>query len=374
MSFNLQISELIYLFAAFQGVFLASLILLKRPLKGNVFLFFLILLFTFYLVENVIYSSGYIRHVPHLYFTTLPLIYLIGPLFYLYIRSSITSDKPGWIDLIHLAPFLFEFIILLPFYLLDAEIKVKVYDMTRQVTVRSGSISIYLLGYLIYIFSTSWYFLKSLKLISSIERNNLKFRERRKYDALRSVSIGFFIYLSVSLLLTGLSFTALNIKTLYFHLNLTSLTLLIYTIGYVAFLSPSLFEPNSTSPEFAFDPKKQKQITDRLKQLMVTDKPYLRPDISAREFSDKLGISNFELSQFLNRVLKTSFYDMINEHRIEHSKTMLVSKAFRDAKIYHIALDSGFSNKSSFLRNFKKSTGLTPTEFKRRNENQVTIN
>ncbi len=365
MAFNLHISEILYLFAALQGVFLASLIVIRRSLKKHVFLFLLILLFTFYLLENVIYSSGYIKEVPHFYFTTLPLIYLIGPLFYLYIRSSLISEKLKWKDLIHATPFLFELIILLPFYLLDSETKIRVYEMSQQASVRTGEITIYFIGYLVYILSTLVYFLKSLRLIASMRHSQMKLKERRKFIALRSVSIGFFIYLFVSLVLTALSFTELNIKTLYFHVNLTSLTILIYAIGYVAFLSPSLLEKDPKSFKSVVDVEKRQQVSEKLRKLMNEDKLYLDASINAREISDRLGVSNYELSRLLNISLNTSFYDFINHHRIEHAKKMLLSKEFQNAKIFHIAIDSGFSSKSSFLRNFKKTTGLTPTEFKK---------
>src|SRR5882762_191837 len=111
---KLTLPEILYLFGAFHGVFLATLLLArKRSIRTNLFLALLILLFSFYLAENVIYSSGYIRQLPHFFLSTLPLIFLIGPLFYTYIRSNVYTGfrlKPA--DLLHLLPFVIEIAIL----------------------------------------------------------------------------------------------------------------------------------------------------------------------------------------------------------------------------------------------------------------------
>ena len=377
MSFDLRIYELIYLFAAFHGLFLALLIIFKRYSRENIFLFLLVLLFSFYLFENVVYSSGYIRNVPHLYFTTLPVIFLIGPLFFIYIRSSITSRPLRWLDLVHLLPFLFELSILIPFYALDAETKIRIYDMTQQSSGSSGRISIYFVGYLIYLASTFFYFFRSLQLIRSVSRNGMKSKEKKKISALRVVSFGFFFYVLVSFTLAGLAWSNLEVRMLGFHSNLICLTLLIHTIGYIAFSNPILLESLSKQSDYQFSSlssEKKQVLPQLLKELMQSKRLYLQSDISASDISNELHISNHELSQLLNIELNTSFYDFINQYRVAHAKNILVSEEYRDAKILHIALDSGFSNKSSFLRNFKKSTMLTPTAYKKIHKNQVPSN
>lgn len=372
MSLDLKAYEIVYLFAAFHGVFLSTLILIKRSIRENIFLYLLILLFSFYLFENVVYSSGYIKQVPHLYFTTLPLIFLIGPLFYLHVRKALTRTSLKLKDLLHLTPFLFEVIILIPFYGLSAEIKVKVYEMSQESTGSNSEINIYFIGYLIYIFSTLFYSFKSYRLIGGASKNGMKSREMKKFRALRTVAIGFFLYVGISLILSALSWTELGVRMLFFHLNLTSLTILIHAIGYIAFTRPSLLESNLKNSDYqysAFDSEKMKKLRNQLEQLLASEKPYLKTDVSASNISDALQISNHELSQLLNVGLNINFYDLINQHRVEHAKKLLLSKEYSNAKILHVALDSGFSNKSSFLRNFKKLTDLTPTEFKKLEEN-----
>ncbi len=375
LSLQFKLFEILYLFAAFHGVFLASLLVLRKSARNSTYLVFLILLFSFYLTENVIYSSGYIKQLPHLYFVTLPIIFLIGPLFYTYIRSSLTVNfklKPK--DVIHLLPFAFELIILLPFYRLSGDIKIRIYEYSLQNT-GGWEFSIYFVGFLIYIGSTFWYFFASYKLLKDLPKPSST-KERNKINWLKKASIGFFSYMFLSLIFSILVRAFPEITMIYFHVNLISLTILIHAIGYVAYLSPGLFNGNQQSNyQFsAIGEEKMGSLKKQLEEVMVSNQPYLQSEVSADDIGQLLNISKHQLSQLLNVGLNTNFYDFINQYRIEHSKKILRSSEYQEAKILHIAFDSGFSNKASFLRNFKKLTGLTPTTYRNLQENQVSIN
>ena len=170
--FQFSLLELIYLFSAFHGVFLMILLVSKkRSVRKNLFLILMIAFFTFYLVENVIYLSGYLVNVPHLYFTSLPLLFLLGPMFYHYVRDNLEPYEPlAAKHLSHLIPFIMEFLILLPFYLLSSEIKLKVYENSLTST-GDNDWNIYFIGYLIYIASTiGFVFSAFLKLKQSTDK------------------------------------------------------------------------------------------------------------------------------------------------------------------------------------------------------------
>jgi len=375
LSLNLKIFELLYLFAAFHGVLLATLLILKKRSHNNRYLFLLILLFSFYLTENVIYSSGYIKQLPHLYLVTLPIIFLIGPLFYTYVRAMLATEfRPRPRDLFHLLPFLFEVIILIPFYSLSGDTKIAIYERSLETTA-SWDFSIYFLGFLIYIGGTFWSFFASYKLLKNHPVPSGS-RDRKKLSWLKKAAIGFFSYMFLSLILSIIIRPFPEITPVYFHVNLICLTVLIHAIGYVAFISPDIFNSAQISNyQFSsMSANKIRELSSHLEKLMNTDCPYLQSDVSAKDLGRLLNISKHQLSQLLNVGLNTTFYDFINQHRIEHSKRILRSKEYQEAKILHIAFDSGFSNKASFLRNFKKLTGLTPTNYRNLHENRVSIN
>lgn len=69
---------------------------------------------------------------------------------------------------------------------------------------------------------------------------------------------------------------------------------------------------------------------------------------------------------YVNRVLKryrdTTFYDILTEHRIEQAKELL---EHTEQQVYQIAAATGYVNVQSFIRMFKKVTGVTPGAYRK---------
>ncbi|MDO8896190.1 MAG: helix-turn-helix domain-containing protein, partial [Bacteroidales bacterium] len=61
-----------------------------------------------------------------------------------------------------------------------------------------------------------------------------------------------------------------------------------------------------------------------------------------------------------------NFYGYINKFRVEKSKKLLTDKELDKYSIIGIAFESGFNSKTAFNTAFKKITGQTPSEFKKR--------
>jgi len=79
------------------------------------------------------------------------------------------------------------------------------------------------------------------------------------------------------------------------------------------------------------------------------------------------GISSCELSILINHHLNKHFFDFINEYRIEKAMELLTNPERKEYTVLEILYEVGFNSKSSFNTAFKKHTGLTPTEYRRRN-------
>jgi AraC-like DNA-binding protein len=73
------------------------------------------------------------------------------------------------------------------------------------------------------------------------------------------------------------------------------------------------------------------------------------------------------VSQVLSTRLGRNFYTFINEARIEEVKSAL---AATDRSVLDLALEAGFQSKSTFNAAFRKSTGMTPREFRDRATSQ----
>ena len=96
---------------------------------------------------------------------------------------------------------------------------------------------------------------------------------------------------------------------------------------------------------------------------MVNDKMYLNPKLSIHDLSKRNNIPRQYISEVLNEYMNTSFQDFVNEYRVEEFINRLKNNQDNQFTLLAIALDVGFNSKSSFNAIFKKSKGLTPTEY-----------
>jgi AraC-like DNA-binding protein len=103
---------------------------------------------------------------------------------------------------------------------------------------------------------------------------------------------------------------------------------------------------------------------EALHQLMLKEKLYLHETLSLRTLAARLQIDPNLLSYILNNIFHKSFYDYVNEFRVEEVKQKISDPAHAHFKIVEIAFECGFNSKASFNRVFKKLTGKSPSEYK----------
>ena len=104
-----------------------------------------------------------------------------------------------------------------------------------------------------------------------------------------------------------------------------------------------------------------------IKKLFEKENLFLEPNISLNTLSEKLSKSSKEVSQSINENAHQNFREFVNTHRIEKAKTLLVNMDRKHEKIATVAYDSGFGTVTAFNVAFKKSTGLTPSEYRKEN-------
>ncbi len=104
-------------------------------------------------------------------------------------------------------------------------------------------------------------------------------------------------------------------------------------------------------------------LRKRLTEIMESQKLYLNPTLNLPELSRTSGINTHDLSYVLNHGLKRSFYQYINEFRVEEAKQLLLSGKLKEIDMMGIAYHAGFNSKTTFNTTFKKITGQSPTEF-----------
>ena len=107
-------------------------------------------------------------------------------------------------------------------------------------------------------------------------------------------------------------------------------------------------------------------ILARLLSIMEKEKPYREMGLTLPALSRMLDVSPHHLSQVINGKLNKSFFDLVNEYRVQEAKHALVSAEAQRFSILGIAMDVGFNSKSAFYTAFKKHAGMTPSQFKER--------
>jgi len=102
-----------------------------------------------------------------------------------------------------------------------------------------------------------------------------------------------------------------------------------------------------------------------LKQLMAENKLYLDPDLSLPKLAEQLETSVNHLSQAINAGLEMTFFDYVNQYRINDAMEILRNGNQRFPAILDVALSVGFNSTSTFYTAFKKINGHSPAKFRR---------
>jgi len=105
------------------------------------------------------------------------------------------------------------------------------------------------------------------------------------------------------------------------------------------------------------------EIHLELLTLMDQKKLFKDPALSLSELARQLNVHSNSLSQVINRLEHKNFYDYVNALRIDEFKTIVAFPENQKFTLLSLAYEVGFNSKTSFNRNFKKITGLSPTTY-----------
>jgi AraC-like DNA-binding protein len=111
-------------------------------------------------------------------------------------------------------------------------------------------------------------------------------------------------------------------------------------------------------------PESMEAIHKKLLNSMQHDQLYLNPTLSLQELSETLKLPSHHITQTLNEFAKVSFYDFVNQFRVDDCKNKIDSGEADKYSLIGIAYECGFNSKSSFNRIFKNHTGQSPSEYR----------
>lgn len=309
-------------------------------------------------------------------------IFFKMPLLYLYILSVIYADfklKPK--HLLHCIPFVIITIVLIPrYYGVDFDGKMSFnshgsFDRMPEIKFMYLLVHLQIIGYLIASFF-------SVKKYKTLLLENYSNASLFNYKWLFTLLVIFAIESGVASIKNVYMFLKIE-DAYYYSLVFTSILALGFIIWLVfkALQSPEFFRgidsnlqlvKNIANEEEKSDSNTERDteiqiLIDKLELFMKQNEPYLDPSLTLYNLAKQIEIPDRDLSILINRDLDQHFFDFVNGYRIRKSMEILRDPNKSEFTVLEILYDVGFNSKSSFNTAFKKYTGLTPTQFRKKN-------
>ena len=330
---------------------------------------------------------------PYLIGFSFPFPLLHGPFLFLY-TAALTNKNVGFKYMTaHFIPFLLLFFLFLPFFLLPSSEKIAIFNnqgLGHETKLTIMIVSIMISG-VVYVALSLWLLKRHKQTIeyqfSSTGKINLGWL---RYLIYGNGIIWLFVFL-------GNDFLIFNTVVVfvfflgYFGIKQTG----IFTPHYppekdcsinvsgtieesaLPILTPSVPNDTTNESDLTTNAKYQRsslteesamRIHSALIELVRKNRPYTNPELSLTELAKTLSVHPNNLSQVINTFQGKTFFDYINTLRVEEFKHLVAQPQSQKFTLLALALDCGFNSKTSFNRNFKNATGLSPSEYLRKTQ------
>jgi AraC-like DNA-binding protein len=323
------------------------------------------LLATLYLIVTVLSIStvllsnwGYMKYFPLAHILNL-FILLLGPLFYLYVKSTLDPAfifrKRYWL---FFAPMAVVFILFL--------YKTLCYDVFY------GKHNNQFLYKAIETVQNAFFFFTLVPL--EIQKRRITAREyllnfrNQRLTWLRFLHCTFIIIWLNKLYLL-FAWDIFNNANFYLSgISLYSITVACFlSIALFLFMNRDSYLPVSVKYRLSnLDEASKNQYFSQITDAMEKDQAFLDPDLTLSSLADKTKIPAKAISQIINERAQLHFNEFVNRYRVMNVCRMLDASKPDGITILQCMYDSGFNSKSTFNDAFRKITGMTPLEYRRR--------
>ena len=191
---------------------------------------------------------------------------------------------------------------------------------------------------------------------------------RKNYSNIDNIDVAwlkpvffFAIVSQLTWLFTSLSGTVMADITYYVSAILLWMMVLHYSWNFRPIVVDKAVE--AVEAESAINNKNMLPIAEgTLEKLVEQQKLYLKKDLTLSDLAAALNSNRTYVSKYLSQVLGQTFYDYINQLRIERVSIPMM-REHPEYKLDYVAQESGFASISTFRRAFFKMTGQTPSQF-----------
>jgi len=341
--------------------------------RSNRLLAAFFLLLAINLTDGLLVYYGFYEKFPALAHVEDGFVFLIGPVLFFYTKS-VVYRKFEWktTDLLHLIPFIAFTVVFQTYYHLQPSD----YQHLIQSAIQRQELppGFYYSILLVYAHLGTYIYFAYREIIFYRQQLQQRFSQLKK----RNLDWLIFMIFSVAvMLLITLTYSLLPLATqALLHVGLIVVIAFIFgfvnTIVWKALNQPLIFsgveQEEAVNTVGALNEFERTEYDRKIQQAITTEHAFLNSDLTLDDLAERTNIPAKKLSQFINEYYRQNFFDFVNSYRINEAKRILTESKDPKLTVQEVMYQSGFNSKSSFNTLFKKKTGQTPSEFRKRLE------
>lgn len=112
-----------------------------------------------------------------------------------------------------------------------------------------------------------------------------------------------------------------------------------------------------------------RKVGDIILREFSEKKLFVRPELTVKDLAKEINVPERTVSKAINKIMNRNFYNFVNNYRIQEACHIFDNDQDTKLTVLEVLYRVGFNSKSSFNAEFKKQTGLTPSEYRARNRN-----
>lgn len=367
----------------FQGLLLSWFFIkdIQNLRKANLYQGFLLLSLSLVIFEEWLNNTGYIVKVLSLTNFSESLNFAIGPLFYLYIRSSLDPEERKK-DLIHFIPFFFWLFYMVFAFIQPDEQKYNSFIETKHpdwgylevhTTISDDPLGIRRYVNQLTLVQLVSYF--SAAIIILLKKFRILNQPIFKTDnelliILRNTTLHFIMVVTIFI-----------ITKLYFgirsdiggYLVASYVSFMIYATSYQILNRSDFFDKPASFFSFPSLKYQKSSLSEEDKVLILAKitkemegKNYYTNNLASLSgLAKQINESSHHVSQVINEKLNKNFFELLAFYRVEYAKRLIREDKNSKITVDELAELVGYNSKSSFNIAFKKHTLKTPSEYRK---------
>lgn len=312
-------------------------------------------------------SNGVMSEYPILFGIVAPIPMLHGMCLYFYVAAVTNQFPKNKVRiLLHLIPPLLSYLYLLRYYIFLPHLE----QLALFESKGAGHETFMLVHFIAVALSGTGYIIWSILLLRKHRKNILD-----RFSSVEKINLRWLQFLIYGLAIVW-SIVIFSQNDDYIY---AAVVVFIILTGFFGVQQIDIFKKRKEQPIVESEPKapnheskyaksglsedRSVALYEKLLTLIETEEVYKQQELSIGDLAEMLETHPNYLSQVINVKTGKSFYEYINTFRIENFKQKVAEPSNRKFTLLSLAYDCGFNSKSSFNRYFKKTTGLTPTQY-----------